>query len=94
MENELNGQPQQQNPQIPKNTQDTVQPTQRHSHNGTDSPRLNPKYFLGFQTIQVADATATPTLTVTNGTILFYYDATHFYQWVRINNLWKHIALS
>lgn len=85
---------QQQNPQVPENTQDTVKPTQRHQHNGTDSPRLNPKYFLGFQNIQVADATVAPTYTLQNGTILFQYDSSHWVMWVRLNNLWKKVSLS
>ncbi len=84
----------QQNPQIPQNTQDTVQPTQRHNHNGVNSPRLDPKYFLGFQNVQVADATVAPTYTVQNGTIIFQYDATHWRMWVRLANVWKSATLS
>lgn len=83
-----------QNPQIPQNTQDTIKPTQRHIHNGSDSPRLNPKYFLGFINNQVVNATIAPTYTVQNGTLLFQYDGTNYYMWIRINNLWKHVALT
>lgn len=68
--------------------------TQKHFHNGVDTPRLNPKYFLGFPITKVADATATPTLSAQNGQPIFQYDGTHFYMWIRINNLWKHVALS
>ncbi len=73
---------------------DVSKTVQKHIHNGVDAPRLNPKYFLGFPCTQVVDATVAPTFTTQDGTILFYYDATHWRVWVRINNLWKSTVLS
>jgi hypothetical protein len=65
-----------------------------HIHNGSDAPQLNPKYFQGFPTISVPDASAAPVNPSQNGTIIFQYDSTQWYMWLRINNLWKSISFT
>lgn len=66
-----------------------------HIHNGVDSSQLSPdESLLGFTTVKVADATVAPIDKGLEGTIRFQYDSTHWRFWVRINNLWKSVALA
>ena len=93
-------QPLQPQQQLPVNN--PLQPTPNtitfHRHNGKDAPKINAHDLLGspttFQTISVTDATVAPTFKSQEGTVIFQYDATHWYMWVRINSLWKSVALS
>jgi hypothetical protein len=69
-----------------------------HKHNGADSPRIRYEDILqspeGLKTIQVASATVSPTYSSQNGTIIIQFDATHWVIWIRVNNLWKSVALT
>lgn len=58
----------------------------RRLYNGSDAERLDPKYFLGFPVIQVANATTSPVDTPQNGTFRFYVDTTPHYR------LWAFLA--
>ena len=61
-----------------------------HIHTGSDSLQLSPTDFLGFPIVS-----ATPTTTPLNGSFAVLYDgATTYELYVRINNLWKKVALS
>lgn len=61
----------------------------QHRHNRVDSLPLDPKYFLGFPTALVPDATVAPTDIPENGTFRFYYDAVPVYAlWAFVNNTW------
>jgi len=64
-----------------------------HLHNGSDSPQLNPKDFLGFPVITVSDATVAPTDTPISGTIRFLKDSSNYYEWVRFGQEWKGISI-
>jgi hypothetical protein len=74
----------------------------RHTHNRVDSLALDPKYFLGFPVIQVADATIPPTDKPQNGTFRFYVDGTHWKLWAYLQTVsggaitsnWKSISLT
>lgn len=76
-----------------------------HTHNGTDSLKLNPKNFLGFPIFIVADASIAPADAVTQGTIRFQIDnnsgTPHWYLWTFLPNVksgtnpaWHFIALT
>jgi len=64
-----------------------------HTHNGADSPQLNPNDFLGFPVITVSDATIEPTDTPISGTIRFLKDSSNYYEWVRFGQEWKGISI-
>ena len=58
-----------------------------HAHNGYDVNQIDPAIGLsGFPVIQVADATATPTDSPSNGTFRFYVDTTPHYR------LWAYLV--
>ena len=68
-----------------------------HKHTGLsgDGPRLDPKYFLGWPVIKVADATVKPTDAAQDGVFRFYYDTVPVYRlWARINKDWHYISLT
>lgn len=82
--------------------EETIQPNQNpiatpvsyHEHNGMDSPKLNPRYFLGFPQVSVSNAFTAPTDTPLDGTIRFLYDSSTYVQWVRLNGTWESSLLS
>ena len=76
------------------NSQYGVTKIPSHLHNGVDTARINPQDLLGFPCISKTTASVAPTDAPQNGTIIFQYDATHWYLWARVNNLWKSVALS
>jgi len=60
-----------------------------HTHNDTDSPRLNTEHF--FFPIQ----SSTPTDSAPNGTIRIHWDGSSTYRlYIRVNNTWKYTNLS
>lgn len=61
----------------------------RHSHNGSDSERLDPQNFLGFPVL-----TAVPTDSAPNGTIRLALISGTAYIYARINNTWVKATLS
>lgn len=73
--------------------------TTRHTHNGTDTPKLNPQVALqGFPIYQVANAATEPTFNVSNGQIIFQTDSTTFYLWVKLLSggvsSWRYVKLT
>lgn len=66
-----------------------------HRHTGTDSPKLNPKDFLGWPIILVADATVKPKDSAQEGVFRFYRDTVPVYRlWARINKDWHYLTLT
>ena len=76
-----------------------------HTHNGSDSLKLNPKNFLGFPIYIVADATVAPSFTFQQGLPVFQIDnksgTPHWSLWVYLPNIksgtnpaWHTIALT
>jgi len=64
-----------------------------HSHNGTDSLKI-PAFNI-FMNIQSATtANTAPTDSPVDGTQRVLYDATHWVLWIRVNKLWKKVALA
>lgn len=63
--------------------------TTRHTHNGVDTPKLNPLQSLnGFPIYTVTNAATAPTFPVTNGIPIFQVDSgPHYYIWVRLPNV-------
>jgi hypothetical protein len=61
----------------------------KHDHDGTNTPKINPKNLLGFPVISAVPTDAAP-----NGTIRFYYSGISYRLYVRINNSWKYAALT
>lgn len=64
-----------------------------HNHNNLNSFRINPIDLLVLNQL-VTDATIAPTDSPVNGTVRVLYDATHWRIWVRVNKLWKSVALT
>jgi hypothetical protein len=62
---------------------------ERHSHNGSDSERLDPNNFLGFPV-----AVSAPTDSAPNGTIRLAIISGTAYIYARINNTWVKATLS
>lgn len=69
-------------------------PVSLHTHNGVNSLKINPQDLLGFPTNSVVDASIAPTYPASNGTMTIQYDATHWYLWIRVANLWKKVTLT
>lgn len=58
-----------------------------HTHNGVGSPRLDPRYFLGFQVLD-----ATPTHDALNGTIVYTAISGVYNQWLFADGLWQNLT--
>ena len=67
-----------------------LQPLQTHTHNGFDSPKIDPRNLTGFPI-----TTAVPTHEAQEGTIILRWDGSTTYElYVRINKSWKKTSLS
>lgn len=64
-----------------------------HLHNGIDSIRI-PAEMTMLPIQSVTTASTAPTDSPVNGTARIQYDSTHWYLWIRVNKLWKGVALA
>lgn len=66
-----------------------ITPTPIHTHNGTDTPKLNTEYM------QFPVQSSAPTDSAPNGTIRIHFDGSSTYRiYIRVNNAWKYANLS
>ena len=82
----------------------TVSPTSFHSHNGTDSQKINQKNIIPSPVSSVVDASIAPTDTPSIGTFRFLVDnksgTPHWYFWSFLPNVktnlpaWHYVALT
>lgn len=67
-----------------------MEPIQTHTHNGFDSPKIDPQNLTGFPIF-----TAVPTHNAPEGTIVLRWDGSTTYEiYARINKSWKKVAIT
>ena len=67
-----------------------LQPLQTHTHNGFDSPKIDPRNLTGFPILN-----SVPTYDAQEGTIVLYWNGSTTYElYARINKGWRKIALT
>jgi hypothetical protein len=62
-------------------------PVEQHSHNGVDSPKIKLGDLMLF-------SSTVPTKPAKEGTMVLYVNSTTYRLYIRINQLWKYVALT
>jgi len=64
-----------------------------HTHNGLDFPTVSTFGLDSFRILMVADATSTPTIYATQGTLIFQQDDIKMVLWVKTSDSWKSLLM-